>query len=631
MMASPSIFKEIRTEETMNGYHGKILVADLTEGTVTDEPLNEKYARDFLGSTGLAARYLYDMVDEKTDPLGPDNPLILMPGLLNGTSGPSVSRWGGATKSPYTGHYGDANAGAWFGAELKNAGYNGIILKGKSAKPVYIYIKDGVAELKDASGLWGKDTYKTQEEIKKEYGDNRIQVACIGPASENLVLYGNIMSEYGHCLGRAGLGCVMGSKKVKAIAVRGKMKLPMQDAEKFREVARTAMTEVKEGFLSMIMHETGTAGWIDSAISYGDGPTKYYTAPTMEESTKISGAEQVEKYQTESTACFGCPIRCRKVLQIKEGKYLYDRVEGPEYETLMAWGAMMGLDLDMSTAVYLNELCNGYGFDTISSGASAGYAFYLYNLGVISEKDTGGLKLTWGNVDAAIELLHLIGKNQGFGAVLAGGTKRMAQKYVRPVGEAVQSKGLEFPMHDPRAYHSMGLVYATAPRGADHNKSDAYQVDGGTSHPELGLPVTDRWDDDKAESVVTSQNFRALTDSLGLCHFAIIPFNLLVGMINASTGWDTDMDQLMKAGERVFQLQRALSCKLGITSKDDVLPELALRPITGGGQEGHVPNLDKMLPEYYAIRDWNKATGKPSKKRLESLGMPEIAASIGTQ
>ena len=615
----------------MNGYHGKILIADLSKGALVDEPLNEKYARDFLGSTGLAARYLYDMVDEKTDPLGPDNPLILMPGLLNGTSGPSVSRWGGATKSPYTGHYGDANASAWFGAELKNAGYDGIILKGKSVKPVYIYIKDGTAELKDASGLWGKDTYKTQEEIKKACGDNRTQIACIGPASENLVLYGNIMSEYGHCLGRAGLGCVMGSKKVKAIAVRGKMKLPMHDSEKFREVARQAMKEVKEGFFTQWMHEGGTASWVDSAIAYGDGPTNYYTAPTLPEATKISGAEQFEKFQTDSTACFGCPIRCRKILQIKEGKYLYDRVEGPEYETLIALGAMMGLDLDMSTAAYLNEMCNAYGFDTISSGASAGYAFYLYSLGVISEKDTGGLKLTWGNVDAAVELLHLIGKNQGFGAILAGGTKRMAQKYGRPLGEAVQTKGLEIPMHDPRAYHSMGLVYATAPRGADHNKSNGYMIDGGTGHPDLAFEITDRWSDDKAAMVERSQNWVAVSDSIGICVWAIIPVTLITAMINASTGWDVDLDQLLKSGERIFQLQRALSCKLGISAKDDVLPELTTRPIQEGGTEGHVPNMDKMLPEYYALRDWDKATGKPSKKRLESLGMSEIAASIGAK
>jgi len=615
----------------MNGYWGKILVADLGTGALIDEPLNERYARDFLGSTGLAARYLFDMVDEKTDPLGPDNPLILMPGLLNGTSGPSVSRWGGATKSPYTGHYGDANGGAFFGAELKKAGYDGIILKGRSPKPVYLYIKDGVAELRDAGTLWGKDTYQTQEEIKKECKDKRIQIACIGLASENLVPYGNIMSEWGHALGRAGLGCVMGSKKVKAIAVRGRMKLPMQDPEQFREAARNAMKEVKEGFLSQWMHEGGTASWVDSAISYGDGPTRYYTAPTMPEATKISGVTMAEEYETGHTGCFGCPIRCRKVLQIKEGTYTYDSVEGPEYETVIAWGAMMGLDLDMPTIVHLNELCNRYGFDTISSGASAGYAFYLYEAGVISEKDTGGLKLTWGNVDAAVELIRQIGANEGFGAVVAEGTRRMAERYGRPPGEAVQTKGLEIPMHDPRAYHSMGLVYATAPRGADHNKSDGYQVDSGVGHPDLGLNADDRWGDEKAAMVEKSQNFRALTDSLGICHFAFIPFDLVLGMINSSTGWNTDMDQLLTAGERIFQLQRALSCKLGITSKDDVLPELVMRPIPDSGQEGHVPDMEKMLPEYYALRDWDSAIGKPSKKRLESLGMPEIAASIGAK
>ncbi|MCJ7683024.1 MAG: aldehyde ferredoxin oxidoreductase family protein [Desulfobacteraceae bacterium] len=615
----------------MNGYWGKLLVADLGKGELADEPLNEKYARDFLGSTGLAARYLYDMVDEKTNPLGPENPLILMPGLLNGTSGPSVSRWGGSAKSPLTGYYGDANAGALFGAELKKAGYDGIILKGQSATPVYIYIKDGVAELKDAGGLWGKDTYKTQEAIKKEWKEKRTQIACIGPASENLVPYGNIMTEHGHSLGRAGLGCVMGSKKVKAIAVRGKMKLPMQDPERFRKVAGKATKEVKEAFLSGWMHEGGTASWVDSAISYGDGPTRYYTAPTMEEATKISGVTMAEEYETGHTACFGCPIRCRKVLRIPEGKYRYESVEGPEYETVIALGAMMGLDLDMSTIVYLNELCNGYGFDTISGGASAGYAFYLYDMGVISEKDTGGLKLTWGNVDAAIALLDLIGKKEGFGAIVAEGTRRMARRYGRPGGEAVQTKGLEIPMHDPRAYHSMGLVYATSPRGADHNKCDGYQVDGGVGHPDLRLDADDRWGGDKAAMVEKNQNYRALTDSIGICHFAMIPFPLIVDMINASTGWDMDMDQLLKAGERIFQLQRALSCKLGITSKDDVLPELVMRPIQEGGQEGHVPDMKKMLPEYYALRGWDAATGKPSRERLESLGMPEIAASIGTK
>lgn len=611
----------------MNGYWGRLLVADLNNARLVDEALNERYARDFIGSTGLAARYLFDLVDETTDPLGPDNVLILMPGLLNGTSGPSVSRWGAATKSPYTGHYGDANMGAIFGAELKKAGYDGIILKGQSATPVYIHLQDGKAELRDAAALWGQDTYQTQAAIKKACGDERTQIACIGPASENRVPYGNIVSEHGHCLGRSGMGCVMGAKRVKAIAVRGTLKLPLNDPKGFKQMAQKAMIEVKEGFLSQIMHEVGTAGWVDSAIAYGDGPSKYYTAPTMEAATHISGVTMAETCQVGNTACFGCPIRCRKVLRITQGPFPKENVEGPEYETLMAWGPMLGI-ADMGTLVHMNVLINGYGFDTISSGASAGYAFYLYEQGAITKAETGGLELTWGNIDAALALIHLIGRKQGFGAVLAGGTRSMARRYGRPAGEAVQTKGLEYPMHDPRAYHSMALVYATSPRGADHNKSDAYQVDGGTGHPDLGLDADDRWKMEKAPMVVRSQNFRMLSDALGVCHFAIVPFELLLGMINAQTGWGTTMEALLEGGERIFQLQRALSCKLGIRAKDDTLPELALRPIPEGGQEGHVPVLSQMLPEYYALRQWDAVSGKPSQQCLRRLGLADVAAAI---
>jgi len=611
----------------MNGYQGKLLVADLGKLSLTEEPLNEQYARDFLGGTGLAARYLYDMVDEKTDPLGPDNVLILMTGLLNGTSSPSAGRWGASTKSPYTGHYGDANAGACFGAELKKAGYDGIILKGNSRKPIYLFIHDGSAELRDASALWGMDTCATQQEIKRDHGDNRTQIACIGPASENLVPCGNIMSEYGHCLGRAGLGCVMGAKKLKAIACRGKLKPPMQDPEKFRELSLQAMQQVKKKFLTMMMRDGGTSGWIDTAILLGDGPTWYYTGGTLPAAANISGTTQFQKYQVSSTACYGCPVRCRKVLQIKEGKHLYKRIEGPEYETLIAWGAMMGLHLDMSTAAYINEMCNAYGYDTISSGASAGYAFYLFSLGVISEKDTGGLKLIWGNTEAALELLHLIGRNEGFGAVLAEGTKRMARRYGRPIGETGQGKGLEIPMHDPRAFHSMGLVYTTAARGADHNKSDHYMVDMGANQPALAYEKTDRWANDKAAMVVKSQNWRAAGDAIGICHFAAVPVDSILGMINASTGWDVCLDTLLQIGERAVQLQRALSCRLGIGPRDDVLPAHIMRPLAEGGTQGHVPDMKKMLLEYYAIRDWDPVTGKPSKKRLENLAMKDIADS----
>jgi aldehyde:ferredoxin oxidoreductase len=612
----------------MNGYMGKILVVDLAKKELTDEPLNEQYARDFIGAGGIACRYLADLTTEKTDPLGPDNPLIFMAGLLTGTGGPSFSRWVVTARSPYTTFYGDSNGAAHFGSELRFAGYDGIIVKGKSEKPVYLYIKDGKAELKDAGSLWGKNTYQTIEDIRKEYDDQRTRVACIGQAGENEVLFANIMTEDGHCAGRVGMGCVMGSKKLKAIAVRGKAKIPMAEPEKFREFARGAMEEVKSGFVTTIMHDTGTAGWVDSGIAYGDTPSKYYTIATMPEATDISGVTQAENFQVGNTACFGCPISCRKVLHIKEGRFKTEKpTEGPEYETLIAWGPQLMI-ADMGAINHFNELVNGYGFDSISSGSSAAFAFYLYEKGVITSKDTGGLELKWGDIDVTLKLIELIAKNEGFGKILQEGTKRMAVRYNRP-GEAMQVKGLEFPMHDPRAYCCMGLAYATSNRGADHNKSDAYLVENGMGNPDLGLNPGDRWGDDKAPMVVLSQDWRSLTDALGICHFAMMSTQSIVDMINASTGWGVDQDAILKAGERIFQLMRAMTCRFGVTPKDDELPEIALRPIPDGGQEGNVPNMARMLPEYYEIRDWDKASGKPTKARMEQLGMGALAGTFG--
>jgi len=612
----------------MNGYMGRILMVDLANQELKDEPLNEQYARDFIGAGGIACRYLADMVDEKTDPLGPDNPLIFMSGLLTGTGAPSFARWVVASRSPYTTYYADANCGAFFGSELRFSGYDGIIIRGKSDSPVYLFIKDGKAELKDASRLWGKNTYETMDAIRNEFDDQRIRVACIGQAGENQVLFANIMTEDGHCAGRAGMGCVMGSKKLKAIAVRGKAKIPMADPEKFREVARAAMKEVKEGFISQIMHDVGTSGWVDTGIAYGDTPSKYYTIGCMPEATDISGVTQGEKWQVGNTSCFGCPIGCRKVLHIKDGRFATEQpTEGPEYETLIAWGPLLMI-ADMGAVNHFNRLVNEYGFDSISSGASAAFAFYLYEKGVITSKDTGGLELKWGDIDVAVKLVHLIAKKEGFGKIIQEGTKRMAARYGCP-SEAMHVKGLEFPMHEPRAFSTLGLIYATCNRGADHNKSDGYLVDNGMSNPDLNLSPGDRWGDDKAEIVAITQNWRSFTDAIGVCHNAMIPIQLILNMIKYSTGWDMDMAGLLKAGERIFQLMRVMTCKLGVTAEDDKLPEFAFHPIPDSGQEGHVPNMDKMLPEYYEFRAWDKVTGKPSRTRMETLGMGELAETFG--
>ena len=612
----------------MNGYMGKLLVVDLSKKEVKDEPLNEQYARDFIGAGGIACRCLADMVDGKTDPLGPDNPLIFMAGLLTGTGAPSFSRWVAASRSPYTTYYADSNCGGFFGSEMRFAGYDGIIIRGRSDRPVYLYVEDGRAELRDASALWGMNSFETIREIRRAHSHERMRVACIGQAGENGVLMSGIMTEHGHCAGRAGLGCVMGSKRLKAVALRGTAKIPMADAAKFREAVKTCLEEVKGSFFTRFIHDAGTCGWVDPGMLYGDVPVKYYTADTMPEAAGMSGTVQAQKWQVEHKACYSCPVACRKVLHVREGRFATEKpVEGPEYETLAAWGSMLMIS-DMGALCRFNELLNGYGMDSISSGVSAAFAFYLYEKGIITGKDTGGLALEWGNIDAALQLVEQMGRNEGFGRIVAEGTRRMGVRYGCPA-EAMHVKGLEIPMHDPRAFACMGLVYATGNRGADHNKSMALMVDYGVGNPDVGLVPGDRFGDDRAAMVVRSQDWSSFCDAIGLCELAAVPPRSILDMVNASTGWGLDIESALKAGERIYQLMRAVTCRLGVKPGEDKLPAPAMRRIADGGQQGHVPNLVKMLPEYYRLRDWDIGSGLPSGERMASLGMAGLAGTFG--
>ena len=610
----------------MDGYTGKILVVDLSAKEIHDEPLNEKYARQFVGGAGLACRYLYDMVDAATDPLCPSNPLVFMTGLLTGTSAPSTGRWVVAARSPLTGIYGEANCGDFFGAELRFSGYDGLIVKGRSSSPAYIHVAGGQTEIRDAAHLWGQKTHTTVTALKDECADARTRMVCIGPAGEQLVPYAAIMSDNGRAAGRAGMGALMGSKNLKAITLRGKGKWPLADAERFRALARQSSKSLRDGFISQIFHDFGTASWVDSGIAYGSMPNKYFTQGAFPEATAISGVTMAETVLTGMTGCFGCPISCRRIVHIKEGQYALPEGHGPEYETIASWGAMLLID-DLAAINYINHLCNAYGLDTISAGVSVSFAFYLYDLGVITAQDTGGLELRWGSADAAIALLHQIGNRQDFGAVVAEGVQRMGKRYGRP-NDAAHVRGLEIPMHDPRAFSAMGLAYATSPRGACHNRGDNFAVEMGMGNPDLGLVPNDRFRDDTATSVVTSQNWRAFTDSLGLCHFALAPLQEVLDITNAATGWSVDVDDIMRTGERIFQLQRAMGCRLGVTAKDDRLPDILMRPLPDGGTEGHVPNMEKMLTEYYALRGWDPVTGKPSRQRLISLDLVDVAEDI---
>jgi aldehyde:ferredoxin oxidoreductase len=610
----------------MDGYTGKVLVADLSTGQIKSEPLNESYARHYLGGAGLACRYLYDLIDGSTEPLGPDNPLVFMNGLLTGSGAPAAARWVVAARSPLTGIYGESNCGGFYGAELRFAGYDGLIVKGCAASPVYLYITADRAEIRAADHLWGKDTRSARKILEKECLEKPTRSICIGQAGEQLIPYAAIISHERAAAGRTGMGAVMGSKNLKAIAVHGNLRWPLADAVAFRAVARKSLTGLREALISQVFRDFGTASNVDSGIAFGSMPNRYYTQGAFPQATALSGITMAETILSGSNGCYGCPIRCKRVVHVREGSHALPEGEGPEYEAVAAWGSMLLID-DLPAVSHLNHLCNLYGLDTISAGVSVSFAYYLYDQGVLSTADTGGLELRWGDAEPAITLLRQIASRRGFGSVLAEGVRAMGERYGRS-GEAAHVRGLEVPMHDPRAFAAMGLIYATSPRGACHNRGDYHTVEIGMGNPDLELVPSDPFGSDKAKPVVTAQNWRAFTDSLGLCHFAIMPLQEVLEMTEAAAGFHLDADDVLPAGERIFQLQRLLSCRLGTTAEEDRLPDILMRPLPDGEARGRVPDMKSMLGEYYSLRGWDSSSGKPSIERLLILGMQDIAADI---
>jgi len=609
------------------GYTGKILKVDLSAGKISEEKLNMNFAKIFLGGSGLACRILYDMINRDTNPLGPENPLIFMTGPLTGTPAPSCGRYVVCAKSPLTGIWGESNSGGKFGPMLKFSGFDGIIITGRSEKPVYLSIIDGNVELKSAEHLMGKTTFETQKIIAEEIGEKRVSVACIGPAGENLVKYAAIMNDGGRAAGRTGMGAVMGSKNLKAVAVFGSEKVPLVDEEKFREVAREAHTFVKESFNAEMFRQLGTGGYVDLAQELGDMPNKYFTLGVFEDASKISGSTMAETILVRNSACYGCPIGCGRIVKIEEGKYGLPETDGPEYETLCAFGSLI-LNDNLEGLTYANYLCNIYGIDTISCGSTIAFAIYLYEQGKITENDTGGIKLKWGDIDTVIQLIEMIAYGKGFGNVLAEGVRKLGEKY-DVMDYAAEVKGLEIPFHDPRAFFGMAICYATAPRGACHLNGDVYMVDLGQEVPELGIVSGDRFEEENKVGVaIKSQNWRTVYNSMIMCQFCNLPAEIIAKLLTYSSGQEYTVKDLDLLGERIFNLKRILNNKLGVSRKDDYLPKIVLTPLNEGGTEGRVPNINKMLQKYYEVRNWDHETGKPKKEKLEQLGLQEFINDI---
>lgn len=608
----------------MKGYWNKILRVDLTKRKVLIEKLNDKTCKEFIGGTGLATKIIFSEVDPSVDAFNPDNRLVFAVGPFNGVNIPGSGRWTVASRSPLTGIWGEASGGGYWGTEFKRTGYDALVIQGRSDKPVYLWIKEDMVELRSASHLWGMDTYETDNAVKKELGDRRVSVVCIGPAGEKLVKIASIISDQGHGVAaRTGLGAVMGSKNLKAIAVKGTKNIEIAEENKLDELVESIRSKIVVN--ANILREHGTPNYVISAHDLGDLPIKYWAKGEWRDSvTKIGTPTYTQKLSAKARACSFCPIGCHRYVEIKSEKF-ESKGMGPEYETLAMFGSLCLVD-DLSSIVKANELCNRYGIDTISTGAIIGFLMECYEKGLITKDHTDGIEFTWGNSEALIQVISKIAKREGFGDILAEGEKNVAKKFGVP-NMMIQVKGLAVPAHDPRAFFSMAINYATSNRGACHMRGNPYIHELGVTIPEVG--ITNKLDRfswrSKGYITARSQDICILFDSLVQCKFMVfggLTITDQVNLLRAVTGWNLSITDFLKTGERIFNLQRVYNIRLGISRKDDDLPKIIFEKIEREDRNRKIPPLKLMLSEYYRVRGWD-SDGKPTREKMHSLGLLE--------
>lgn len=606
------------------GWQRKVLRVNLTAGSCTHEALNMEWAQQFLGSRGLATRYLMAEIDPKVDPLAPENKLIIATGPLTGTTASTGGRWTAVTKGALTGAIASSNSGGQFGGELKMAGYDLVILEGRSPRPVYLYIEDERAELRDADHLWGRSVWEIEPAIKEAHDDPLIRIASIGQAGEYGCRFACIVNDLHRAAGRSGVGAVMGSKNLKAIAVRGTRGVRPFDAGKFLAAVRTANDALANDKGRRGMTSDGTIAMMDVTGTFGALPTRNNREVQFEGSSRLNAKTMKSPNENghvnliQNAACFACTIGCGRISHIDpqhfsvKDKPQYQKASGGlEYETAYALGSAVGVD-DMDAATYAGFLCNEYGMDPISFGGTLACAMELYDVGALTKEDTGGIELAWGSAEVLCLMAELTGKGEGFGRELGLGSKRLAEKYGRPE-LAMAVKGQEFAAYDGRAMQGMGLGYATSNRGACHLRANPYAADF-TSTSTAG----------KAEVVRTSQDLISAIDATGLCLFTLHSgakpehyADLIDGACEG--GWD--LPRLLETGERIWNLERQFNLAAGLTAQDDTLPKRILEePAPSGVAKGLVSGLPTMLPEYYAQRGWS-ADGVPTDETLTRLGL----------
>jgi aldehyde:ferredoxin oxidoreductase len=616
----------------MHGWTGKILRVDLTSERVSEEDLDPQIARDFIGARGMGAKYLFDEIDPKVDALSPKNKLLFVTGPLTGTGAPAGSRYMVVTKSPLTGAIANSNAGGQFPAELKFAGYDLIIFEGKAKKPVYLWIENEKVAIRSAEALWGMDTYQTQQAICAET-DEYAKVACIGPAGENLVRIACIINDNGRAAGRGGVGAVMGSKNLKAVAVRGTKGVTVADPDGFRKAVKTHIDSYSPYWMKTFSR-FGTAGVAVEATNIGGAlPTRNFQSGVFEDVQKISGelldAAFSKRKGRAGEACFGCPVACGRATRVTDPRFDGEG-DGPEYETTGAFGSNCGVN-ELGAVIKAGYICNELGLDTISTGMTIACAMELYERGFLPEKDVG-MKLNFGNAEAMVKLVKQTANKEGFGAIVAEGSYRMAEKYGHPE-LSMTSKKQEFASYEPRALQGLGLGYATTNRGACHIRAEVHDLslwqitawrilkDRKIDHALDPLVF-----EDKHWACKEIQDWFCLIDSSGMCNFAIsaaeVDEESLRHLLETATGVSFgDYQGMMRAGERIFNLERLFNIRAGFTAEDDTLPPRMLEePMPEGPAKGMVVQLGKMLPEYYRLRGWDE-NGIPTPKKRKALGL----------
>ncbi|MFZ5945429.1 MAG: aldehyde ferredoxin oxidoreductase family protein [Bacillota bacterium] len=625
----------------MLGYCKKALRINLTNGEIITEDLPQEFIIDFLGGRGMNMKRLYDEVLPGVEPLGPDNKLIIGVGPLTGTLFPGSARVNFSAKSPQTGILGDSNAGGFFGPELKFAGFDQVIIEGVSTTPVYIYINNGKAEIRSADYLWGKDVFATNEAIIDELGDSRVQVATIGPAAENGVKYAGIFCNLVRAAARTGMGAVMASKNLKAIAVRGTMDIKCADPVKFKVI----INKIDQDIMNHSEYQTrlllGTTKLVHALNEAGCLATRHFQTGRFEYAEQVSGEALAETYKKKSKGCFACTIPCSRFFEIAEGEYQGLKSEGPEFEGLAGFSSRVGIS-DLGAALKGVDLCNRYGMDVISTSECISFSMELFEKGIITIEDTKGLDLSWGNSEAVLALVEKIAYRKGFGNVLADGVVKAAE-YIGKGSEkyAMHVKGLEIFQADPRGLKGYALGLAVATRGGDHLRSEPsfeFYEDPQEGIRRFGVAEAAFRLEYKGKGKVVKfyEERAALADCLNVCkntlvNMEILSFKEAAEILQALTGLEFTEEMLQKSCERIVNLERAYIVREGIRREDDTLPERFLiepLPKECGPSHGNVVELEPMLNEYYLEHQWDKETGIPLQAKLLELGLEEVVEDL---